>query len=158
MSAYIDYVKNNYDKNSVLLEVGAGHRSTKAFSDYFDKMYSVEGNVAFENIYHNNYIHVDIEGNGWYNTEQFRDRLPEDYDFITFDGPAGGFDPPFVKNGERPYRFGLCSLSWNAIKKDVDIIVDDTSRDWWERDVVEFLKNNGYRCEEIDNLFTVCKP
>ena len=158
MSAYIEYVKENYNEDNTLLEIGAGHRSTKAFAEHFAKMYSIEGNPAFENIYHQNYIHVDIESNGWYNVEQFADRLPEDYTFITFDGPAGGFDPPFIKNHDRPYRFGFCSLSWDTIKKDVDIIVDDTNRNWWEKDVVDFLINQGYHCEQIDGLFTVCKP
>ena len=153
---FIPFAIDNFPRDITLLEIGAGLHSTRVFSKYFNKMYSIENNPKFENIYHDNYIHIDLDPKtGWYNKEDFGSRIPEDYDIIFLDGPAGGHSPPFTD--KRPFRFGFCEISWSVIKKDVTIIVDDTWRDWKERMVVEFLKNNGYTCKDYEK-FVVCEP
>lgn len=153
---YIPYIVNNYSRKEVLLEIGAGISSTRVFSEYFDKMYSVENNKAFENKYNSNYIHIDLESKtGWYNQEDFKNNIPKDYDLIFLDGPQGGHNPPF--QDKRPFRYGFCSLNWESIKKDVTIIVDDIYRDWREREVVKFLKEHGYSCTDHEK-FAVCEP
>jgi len=58
---------------------------------------------------------------------------------------------------KRPFRLGFCEISWDVIKKDVPIIVDDIWRDWRERDVVKFLKDKGYECTDYEK-FSVCEP
>lgn len=156
MSAYIDYVKDNYSKDFNILEIGAGHRSTKAFSEYFKKIYSIEHDPKFCNIYHDNYINIPVEQDGWYNRSKFNDLLPLDYDLIIFDGPKGGFDFPFSKSDKKVFRSGFCDHFTN-IKKDVDVIIDDTDRNWHEKDVVEFFKSKNYQC--IDKqYYTICRP
>lgn len=153
---FIPYAVANFSRDTIMLEIGAGLHSTRIFSKYFTKMYSIENNRKFENIYHNNYIHIDIDQNtGWYKKEDFESKIPDDYDVIFLDGPAGGYNPPFTD--KRPFRFGFCSISWDAIKKDVPIIVDDISRDWRESEVVSFLDTKGYRCIDFDK-FAVCEP
>jgi len=153
---FIPYVIENFSRDLTLLEIGAGVGSTKAFSKHFKKMYSIEDNPKYENIYHNNYIHVDVDPKtGWYNKQEFENKIPNDYDVIFLDGPLGGHDYPF--KDERPFRFGFCTITWNVMRKDVPIIVDDTWRDWKERLVVEFLKQNGYTCKNFEK-FAVLEP
>lgn len=155
MSAYIDYVKSNYEPSTVLLEIGAGHRSTKAFAEYFDKMYSIEHNSQFCNIYHKNYIQIPLATDGWYDSQKFSEALKVDYSLIILDGPVGGFDPPFIKRLDKIFRKGFCR-HFDEIKRNVDIIVDDTCRDWYEKDVVKFLSEQGYNCIETE-YYTICK-
>lgn len=153
---FIPYAIENFSRDLILLEIGAGLHSTRVFSKYFKKMYSIENNSRFENIYHNNYIHVDIDPQtGWYKKEDFESRMPNDYDIIFLDGPVGGHNPPFTD--QRPFRFGFCEVTWDVIKKDVTIIVDDIWRDWRERKVVSFLKEKGYLCKNYEK-FAVCEP
>ena len=152
----IPYIVENYTRQTVLLEIGAGLNSTRVFSQYFNKMYSIEDNPKYINIYHDNYIHVRKDNStGWYEGSMFSELIPTDYDLIFLDGPMGGYDPPF--NNTRPFRFGFCEINWKDIKKDVTIIVDDTVRPWRERSVVEFLSKNGYSVED-HGQFTVCTP
>lgn len=153
MSAYIDYVKENYGPETVLLEIGAGHRSTKAFAEHFNKMYSVEHNPRFCNLYHDNYLQIPLDVDGWYNSEKFDAAIPDDYDLVILDGPVGGFDRPFVKMADKVFRMGFTR---HNIKR-VDIIVDDTCRQWYEKDVVKFLEGNGYECGDTE-YYTICKP
>ena len=44
--------------------------------------------------------------------------------------------------------------NWDCIKKDVDIIIDDTDRDWLERDVVKFLQKTRVIDAKIKDRFT----
>lgn len=157
MSEFINYIKEKYSKDDVLLEIGAGYNSTKELSCFFRKMYSVENNLKFCDLYSSNYIHVDLDKDGWYKKDIFKQKLPNDYNLILLDGPLGGFDPPFIKNESRIFRLGFVRHNWDCIKKDVDIIIDDTDRDWLERDVVKFLKNKGYRCKDKGS-FHICSP
>lgn len=157
MSEFINYIKEKYSEDDVLLEIGAGYNSTKEFSCFFRKMYSVENNLKFCDLYSSNYIHVDLDKDGWYKKDIFKQKLPNDYNLILLDGPLGGFDAPFIKNESRIFRLGFARHNWDCIKKDVDIIIDDTDRDWLERDVVKFLKNKGYRCKDKGS-FHVCSP
>jgi len=156
---FIPYATETYSRDLTLLEIGAGLHSTRVFSQYFTKMYSIENNSRFENIYHDNYIHIDLDPKtGWYNKKDFESRIPKDYDLIFLDGPAGycGFTG-MISSEKRPFRLGFCEISWDVIKKDVPIIVDDIWRDWRERDVVKFLKDKGYECTDYEK-FSVCEP
>tara|TARA_R110000782_G_scaffold57183_7_gene119317 strand:- start:719 stop:1213 length:495 start_codon:yes stop_codon:yes gene_type:complete len=158
--AFITYIKENYSEEEIPLEIGAGYESTKYFSEHFKKMYSVEDKSKFCNLYHSNYIQVDLDANGWYNSEDLKQALPTDYTFIVLDGPLGGFDPPFKKQEGKIFRSGFVKVSWDYIKKDVDIIVDDIIRngyDWYELEVVAFLKNENYSCVD-KGTFCVCSP
>jgi len=80
---FIPYATETYSRDLTLLEIGAGLHSTRVFSQYFTKMYSIENNSRFENIYHDNYIHIDLDPKtGWYNKKDFESRIPKDYDLI----------------------------------------------------------------------------
>jgi len=154
---FIKYVVNNYSPDEIILEIGAGYGSTKTFSEYFHKMYSVENNHKYCNLYHDNYLQVDLAEDGWYDSSKLELVLPDDYTILILDGPLGGCDPPFIKKDDKPFRSGFFRKSWDLFKKDVPIIVDDTDRDWHERDVVSFLENNNYECEKKGN-FHLCLP
>jgi hypothetical protein len=72
-----------------VLELGAGHVSTKYLSERYD-VYSVEDKVEFLNIYHNNYIYAPIDPDtSWYAVGCLLKCLPPLYDCILVDGPAG---------------------------------------------------------------------
>lgn len=157
MSEFINYIKNNYNKKDILLEIGAGYNSTKEFSKYFSKMYSIENNPRFCNLYNSNYILIPLDSDGWYERSQFKKTIPNDYNLILLDGPLGGFNPPFKKNDKYIYRYGFVKNNWDSIKKDVDIIIDDTDRNWYEKDVVQFLKEQGYICKDMKSFY-VCSP
>lgn len=161
MSDYIKYVIDNFPKNSCILEIGAGHRSTKAFATHFYKLYSIEHNRKFIGHYNSNYIQISLnQKTGWYNAKQFSENLPQDYDLLILDGPPGGHDPRFSDdeqpNRDKDFRHGFCE-SFSFIKKDVIIIVDDTHRNWKELEVVDFLKQQGYETKVFKG-FTVCTP
>lgn len=156
-SDFVDYVVSNFSQSEVVLEFGAGLGSTKTFSEYFSKVYSVENNKKYCDLYNSNYLHVPLDANGWYNNQELEKVLPTDYSLLILDGPLGGYDSPFVKDQFKVFRSGFFRVSWDLIKKDVVIIVDDTDRDWHERDVVSFLSDSGYQCVKHKTFF-VCTP
>lgn len=151
---FINYVNNNYPKDLTVLEIGAGYNSTSLFYKNFKKIYSIENNKKFINLYHNNYIHIELDKDtGWYDADDFREKIPNDYDIIVLDGPLGGHSKPL--DSPKPFRLGFCEISWDAIRKDVPIIVDDIDRDWREKKIVEFLESDGYNCE-CRKQFAIC--
>jgi len=153
---FIDYLIDNYPKDITVLEIGAGHYSTKILSENFQKLYSIESDSKYIGIYNSNYIHVPIDNKTfWYDFQIFETKIPKDYDLLILDGPLGGFNDMY-KNSDFLFRLGFCQ-SYHAIKKNIPIIVDDTKRDWRERQVVEFLKSKNYSVLEFDN-FCVCNP
>jgi len=157
MSSYIKHVIENFSKETIILEIGAGHRSTKQFSDHFDKIYSIEHNERFIGHYSSSYIHVKLDDQTkWYDIDTFREKLPKDYDLLILDGPPGGYRPNDRSVVGKKFRYGFCD-SFPDIKKDITIIVDDTHRPWKELEVVEFLKDNGYKTETKEG-FTICIP
>ena len=108
MSAYIDYVKENYGPETVLLEIGAGHRSTKAFAEHFNKMYSVEHNPRFCNLYHDNYLQIPLDVDGWYNSEKFDAAIPDDYDLVILDELNVALDYKLLKLSD--VKTTLCNV------------------------------------------------
>lgn len=160
MSSFVGYVKQNFSPNTCILEIGAGFRSTSIFSSYFRKLYSIEADKSFIGHFKSNYIHIPIDSNGWYKSKLFNENLPDDYDILILDGPKGGWGyDGQPKNNQKCYRFGFCLYSWNFIKKGVPIIIDDIHREWWERDIIKFLKYKGYRVFLPEgNRFAICIP
>lgn len=152
-----EYFLDNFSPDDIILEIGAGYQSTKFFSENFNKMYSIESEKRYCDLFHKNYLHVPLSTDKWYDADVLEQVIPNDYTVIFLDGPAGGYDAPFVRNDKLLYRSGFYKKSWDVFKHDVPIIVDDINRDWHERDVVDFLVNNGYSKEEHET-FCVCRP
>jgi len=156
-SSFVEYVVENYDDSTCILEIGAGLHSTKVFAEKY-KVYSVESKQQFINAYHDNYIHVPLDlATQWYKPDVLHDALPDDYDLLILDGPEGLYRPPMVLPDKMVVRYGFYTISWPFIKKDVPIIVDDTNRPHQELKVVAALKGEGYEID-IREGFTVCTP
>lgn len=82
------YVRENFQEGQTIVELGAGHVSTKVFSQHY-KLYSVEDKQQYLNIYNSNYIYAPLE-NGWYKIEAIQKGLMDvGYDLIIVDGPTG---------------------------------------------------------------------
>jgi hypothetical protein len=111
-----DWFLNNIPFGGKVLELGAGHVSTKYLSERYI-VYSVEDKSQFLNIYHNNYIHAPIDPNtNWYSVDSLVDRLPLEYDCILVDGPAGEGN-----------RWGFY-LNIDLFNNNIPIVIDDTWR------------------------------
>lgn len=112
-----EWMITNIPLGSTVLELGAGHVSTKFLSEKY-KLYSVEDKLEFIGNYSSNYIYapIDISIN-WCNVASLKDHLPSSYDCILVDGPTGEGN-----------RYGFLT-NIDLFKKDIPIIVDDTWRE-----------------------------
>ena len=119
MSAIRQLVK----PGSTIVELGSGNgtnRLTKEFT-----VYSIEDNLNWIGYCEDsNYIHAplvkldyDEEIVEWYNPDIIKENLPENYDLILIDGPAG-------KKGRSGFLANLDLFNLN-----VPIVIDDTLRD-----------------------------
>ena len=110
----LEWMKSNL--SGTLLELGSGE-GTKELVKHFDKVYSVEDNKDYQNLYHDNYINIEQVGQ-WYNVNQLRRSLEGiKYDAILVDAPAGS-----ARRLGFLHNLGLFNFS-------VPIIIDDTHRD-----------------------------
>ena len=101
--------------NSVVLEFGSGHISTKKLSKFY-KVYSIEHDVNYLNIYNATYIHAPIK-NGWYDDFEIRQaNIPDFVDLILIDGP-----------NEHIGRNGILKFL-DLIPKANYLVIDDTNR------------------------------
>ncbi len=83
-----EYIKEKLPKDPVIIELGGGDCSTRAFSS-IAKLYTIEHNNNFlKHTGLTNYIYAPIV-NGWYDVEKVVPNLPSDYDMIFLDGPSG---------------------------------------------------------------------
>ena len=111
-----DWFLENIPAGGRVLELGAGHVSTKYLSERYI-VYSVEDKMQYLNIYHNNYIYapIDLDAN-WYSISCLLKGLPAEYDCILVDGPAGEGN-----------RWGFYA-NIKFFKSNIPIIIDDTWR------------------------------
>ncbi|MBI1858595.1 MAG: glycosyltransferase family 2 protein [Candidatus Melainabacteria bacterium] len=111
------WIYQNFKKGSVILELGSG-KSTRELSKAF-KLYSVEHNKKYLNLYNSDYIYAPIK-NGWYDVEILKNELPANYDILLVDGPPGRniFSPGRIKFVDNLELFF----------KDVIMIFDDVNR------------------------------
>ena len=81
----IEWIKENFDHGSTILELGSGKGTGVLAKDF--KMFSVEHDQAFVGKHNSKYIHAPIVG-GWYDAEIIKARIPSiDYDLLIVDGP-----------------------------------------------------------------------
>lgn len=70
---------------STIIELGAGHVSTPALSEYYD-LHSVEHDEQFINCYDKpKYIHAPLV-NDWYDRKILEEKLPENASLLLIDG------------------------------------------------------------------------
>jgi hypothetical protein len=111
-----DWISEVVPKNGTIIEFGAGYTSTKALSERF-KLYSVEHDSKFLNIYESNYIHAPLEPKyGWYDREKIQHLSEVVPSLVLIDGPPG--------TGK---RFGVLK-NLDLVKKADYIVIDDTHR------------------------------
>jgi len=82
-----EFIMNILPQEATIVEIGAGYCSTKIFSEFY-KLYSIENNKSFINLFNSNYIYAPII-NGWYDRQIVKESLPSRYDLIFVDGPLG---------------------------------------------------------------------
>ena len=111
------YIHNILPEGSTILELGSGS-GTAELAKYY-KMYSVEHDRKWMNLYDSEYIFAPIKNYGrykWYDINHLQNKLPNHYDLILVDGPPGPIG-----------RYGfLHHLS--LFNSSVPIIFDDTHR------------------------------
>ena len=109
--------------NSTIVELGSGNGTNRLVSEY--TVYSIEDDEKWVGYCEgSNYIHAPLinlddseEPVRWYNPAILKKSLPESYDLVLIDGPAG-------KKG----RSGLLS-NLDLFRTDVPFVIDDTLRD-----------------------------
>lgn len=113
-SELLDWMKFNL--SGTLLELGSGE-GTKELVKHFDKVYSVEDNPEYQNLYHDNYINIPLKGL-WYDVTKLQ-RVLENikYDCILVDAPSGS-----AKRLGFLHNIGLFNMK-------VPVIIDDTHRE-----------------------------
>jgi len=80
-----DYIRKTIPEGSVIIELGAGHVSTQALSAFY-KLYSVEHNPDFANLYEGvNYILTELK-DGWYDVEVLKGLIPANPAMVIIDG------------------------------------------------------------------------
>ena len=125
-----------------ILELGSGEGTAELIKHY--KVYSIEDNVKYIGLYHNNYIYAELKEhkpikhytvekygesgkNIWYNADVLKKELPKiDYDLLLIDGP-------------KSTRSGIVKY-FSLFKQDVPIILDDMHRTL-ERKILQDLSN-----------------
>ena len=110
---------SSVDSGKTILEFGSGD-GTKKLVEHGYKVYSIEENVNFCNLHHDNYLHCSLVGDSYdtrtYNVQEVLDFVSDiKYDAILVDGPANGA------------RHNLVEL-FSHLNTDVVIFVDDIER------------------------------
>lgn len=141
-----DYMKGILPKGSVVLELGSGKGTEKLSSLY--KMYSIEHNSKFLDLYKSEYIYAPLkkmelpdfpEENYWYDPYFFEDKIKKiDYNFILVDGPIGG-----SQGGRSGFYY-----NYNLFKR-VPFIIDDLHRPAERRMFDLFVERYKPRGSEI---------
>ena len=110
------YITSNSPLGKTILELGAGEVSTRYLSEKY-VLFSVEDNHKFIGAYKSTYIYAPIDlSTNWYSLKSLAG-IPQNYDCILVDGPAGeGNRQGFVTNV-------------NLFRDDCPIIIDDTWRE-----------------------------
>lgn len=109
-----EFIYERFPLGSRILEIGAGHCSTKIFSQFYH-LTSIEDNRDYINWYESTYIHAPLV-NGWYDIEILKEFLPKGYDLIFLDAPSG--------EGNRGGFLDNIDLFLN-----VPVVVHDTNRE-----------------------------
>lgn len=115
-------IRQLIEPNSTIVELGSGNGTNRLVQDY--TVYSIEDDAKWIGYCEGtNYIHAplvnlhdEVEATKWYDPEIIKVGIPEHYDLVLVDGPAG-------KKG----RTGLLS-NLDIFRKDVPFIIDDTLR------------------------------
>ena len=79
-----NYMRTTWNEDSTVLELGSGS-ATGHLVEHF-RVYSIEDDIDFLNLYDADYIYAPLRKN-WYDREAITRFAPEHYDFILVDGP-----------------------------------------------------------------------
>lgn len=111
-----DWILEQVPEKETVIEFGAGYSSTKALSAVY-KLYSVEHNPMFIDLYDSNYILAPIDHQyGWYDLSQLQILRELNPKLVLVDGPPGTGN-----------RFGILK-NLDLIEKAEYIVIDDTNR------------------------------
>ena len=101
-------------KGSKILEFGSGE-GTKSLVDAGYNMFSVEEDIRFSGLFHNQYCHAEIK-DGWYDLDKVKSFLEgKRFHAVLIDGPAHGERMKILETGIDFQQFKV-------------IIVDDIER------------------------------
>lgn len=138
------WIVNHVPSGKHILELGSGDVSTRFLSKTY-LMTSVEDNIGFLNRYPSRYIHAPLV-EGWFDVTVLKTNLPDDYDIILVDGPAGS-----------EARAGFLA-NIGLFKLNVPFIIDDTCRDV-ERKMADDLANiTGGKLEVFSSFCVINNP
>lgn len=135
-----DWILANVPPGSTVIELGAGHVSTQAFSQHY-KTYSVEDNPEYLGHYPVNYIYAPIDKAGWYDIEILKKLLPpkEEQALVLIDGSNRDnvlfnlelFNPNAIYLIHDTYRDSMVRLADNIAKALGREAVFHTEGDYW---------------------------
>ena len=139
------WITTNIPEGKTVLELGAGHVSTKFLSQRY-KLYSVEDKAHFLNIYPSTYIYAPINTiTNWYYRKALEEELPSEYDCVLVDGPTGEGN-----------RWGFLE-NLDLFRSDVPIIIDDTWRKAEKDLLLDIAKKTNRMFELFENFGVVYK-
>jgi hypothetical protein len=110
-----EFLVANLPFGSTILELGSGY-GTDVLSQHY-KMFSIEHNEKFLDIFNSHYIYAPMDGY-WYHRASIEGTLPEKYDAILVDGPVGD---------QSRNRIGFWE-NFDLFNLDVLLVIDDTNR------------------------------
>ncbi len=112
------WILRNLPEGKIILELGSG-KGTIELTEFY-KVYSIEHDKKWlEYAKKSNYIYAPIIDYGkyrWYDINQIKKNIPEQYDLLLVDGPTGAI-------GRKGFLDNI-----NLFKTNIPIIIDDTNR------------------------------
>jgi hypothetical protein len=135
-----DWIVKTIPLGKTMIELGAGYVSTKFLSGKY-KLYSVENNAKYLNVYPSTYIYAPIDtATGWYYRKALEEELPKEYDCLLVDGPAGEGN-----------RWGFLH-NLDLFRSDVPIVVDDTWRGAEKEMLLKIAEKTNRKYELFQNF------
>ncbi len=115
-----DWVRENVDRGSTVVELGAGFVSTRVLSRRYD-LYSVEQNPKYIGRFRSHYILAPVDSqSGWYAFD--KNLLPATIDLLLIDGPSGEGNRTGIKDNldiVRRARIVMVDDTWRSSERDL---------------------------------------
>ena len=129
------WILNNIPKGKTILEFGSGTGTIELTKHW--NVYSVEQNKEWVGkAPKSNYIHAPLK-DGWYDSDIVFNNIPQDYDLIIVDGPAGSDLRPGIDK------------YWDKFNLNVPLLFDDTHRAKDRNHAIQVAQTLGKEWKEI---------